>query len=102
MAQGPTEFSDRADGPEIDIAVLGESSAELAAAIAKVTSCDPLLNQSAIADLARDLLKAGYSAQNILDWHQKFWLTGWRSKGGPPSIKEVRQFISQATSDDDE
>jgi len=73
--------------------VLGGSESALVDAITKVTGCDPLLNQTQISDLAQDLLKANYTDQDVLRWHQDFWLNDWRSKGGLPSLKEVRQFI---------
>lgn len=75
--------------------VLGESESALAEAIAQVTRCDPILNENQIDDLARDLLRANYSAQDVLNWHENFWPNDWRSRGGSPSLKEVRQLIGQ-------
>lgn len=74
---------------------LGESGAALVKALAEATGCDPLLNQKEITELALHLDATGYSAQNVLNWYQRCWLTSWRGPRGLPTLKEVRQMIGQ-------
>ena len=70
----------------------------LATALFEATGSDPHLNP-AVYDLATQLHRADYTADDVRLWYQKCWPKDWRGKKGDrPGLKEVRDLIGQVRS----
>src|SRR5258708_4684086 len=71
-----------------------ESSDGLSEAIADVTYLDLVVNRWAIRGAAKLLREGGYSAQDVRDWHERFWPRDWRAqKGEAPTLELLKKGI---------
>lgn len=69
-------------------------------ALAHVTGADPNLNRD-VKDLARDLQKAGYVAEDVATY-ESMWRKGWQYQKNPgekPGLEWVRSHIGSVKSD---
>ena len=70
----------------------------LATALFEATGSDPHLNP-AVYDLATQLHRADYTADDVRLWYQKCWPKDWRGKKGDrPKLKEVQELVGQVRS----